>query len=186
MINIRYASIRSMDISNGEGVGIALFVQGCHFHCKNCFNQNTWDFNGGNVWDEQNENELMNLLNRPYISRISILGGEPLEKENIDGVLHIIKQIHLKFPEKKIWLYTGYKWEDIFIEKEKEPIKNSIDFLIMSKRQSAIRQCNVLIDGVFIDSLKDISLKWRGSTNQRVIDVQESIKKEKIVLWKNS
>ena len=185
MINIRYASIRSMDISNGEGVGIALFVQGCHFHCKNCFNQNTWDFNDGNIWNEQHENELMNLLNRSYISRISILGGEPLEKENIDGVLHIINRIHSSFPEKKIWLYTGYKWEDIFTEEENEPIEGSIDFMIMAKRQSVIKQCNVLIDGVFIDSLKDISLKWRGSSNQRVIDVAKSINSNSVITYAN-
>ena len=101
---MRYASIRSMDISNGEGVGISLFVQGCHFHCKNCFNKDTWDFNGGKEWTQDTEDKLIELANKPYIKRLSILGGEPLADENLDGVLHLVDRFRLLLPSKTIWL----------------------------------------------------------------------------------
>ena len=105
---MRYASIRSMDISNGEGVGVSLFVQGCDRHCFNCFNSETWDFNGGKEWTEETKNKFIKLIDRPYINRISILGGEPLAERNIDEVLSLIKEIRISYPEKYIWLYTGY------------------------------------------------------------------------------
>lgn len=110
---MNYAQIRSMDISNGEGVGVALFVQGCHFHCKNCFNSDTWDFNSGKEWTSEIKNEFIKLANKPYIKRISILGGEPLAKENVDEVKKLVNEIRILLPEKTIWLYTGFKWEDI-------------------------------------------------------------------------
>ena len=117
--NIRYASIRNFDISNGEGVGVALFVQGCHFHCYNCFNTNTWDFNGGKEWTQDTENKLIELASRPYIKRLSILGGEPLADENLDGVLHLVDRFRLSFPNKSIWLYTGY---ELSLETEYIPV----------------------------------------------------------------
>ena len=107
VIEIRYAQIRSLDLSNGEGVGIALFVQGCHFHCPNCFNPETWDYNGGKEWTEEVKNKFLELANRPYIKRISILGGEPLAEENLDDVLDLVNRIRLSSPQKSIWLYTG-------------------------------------------------------------------------------
>lgn len=108
VINIRYAQIRSLDLSNGEGIGVALFVQGCNFHCKNCFNPETWDFNGGKEWTQEVKNKFLELANRPYIKRISILGGEPLADENIDDVLDLVNKIRHSLPKKTIWLYTGY------------------------------------------------------------------------------
>ena len=110
---MRYAQIRSMDISNGEGVGVSLFVQGCPFHCKNCFNSETWDFNGGKEWTEKTKNKFMELIDRPYIKRVSFLGGECLADQNLDEVLKLVKQIRISFPEKTIWLYTGFCWNDI-------------------------------------------------------------------------
>ena len=97
---MRYAQIRSMDVSNGEGVGVSLFVQGCTFHCKNCFNSETWDFNGGKEWTEETKEKLIGLIARPYIKRVSILGGEPLAKQNLDDVLKLIKEIRISFPKK--------------------------------------------------------------------------------------
>lgn len=110
---IRYAQIRSLDLSNGEGVGVALFVQGCHFHCENCFNPETWDFDGGKEWTEEVKNKFLELANKSYIKRISILGGEPLAKENLDDVLDLVNEFRLSKSEKSIWLYTGYTWEEI-------------------------------------------------------------------------
>lgn len=172
---MRYAQIRNLDISNGEGVGISIFVQGCKFHCEGCFNKETWDFNGGKEWTEEVENKFLELASRPYIKRISILGGEPLAEENVQGVLSLTQKIHALYPEKTIWLYTGYTYENIFIFNK--DASNKI-------RQSIIELCDVLVDGQFVESLKDITLKFRGSSNQRLIDVQQTLDKGEVVLWK--
>ena len=109
---MNYASIRELDISNGESVGVALFVQGCPFnpHCHNCFNPETWDFNGGKEWTKDVEKEFLNLIKRPYIKRISFLGGEPLAEQNLDDILNLVNEIRPSFPNKNIWLYSGYTW----------------------------------------------------------------------------
>lgn len=191
VISIRYASIRSIDISNGEGVGIALFVQGCHLHCPNCFNPETWDFDGGKKWTEAVKNKFLELANRPYIERISILGGEPLAKENLDGVLDLVNKIRLSKPKKSIWLYSGYTWDSIFDYKLQTDVLDDnktfythakID-LNWLKRKNIIKQCDIFIDGEYIDSQQDISLKWKGSKNQNVIDVQKSLSQNEIILY---
>ena len=170
-----------MDISNGEGVGISLFVQGCHFHCKNCFNPETWDFNGGKEWTPEVEERFIELASRPYIKRISLLGGECLADENLDGVLNLVNKIRLLLPEKTIWLYTGYDFEGLMkYEFGNRYINN---FNTDSLRQAIISQCNVLIDGCYIDSQRDITLKWRGSSNQRCIDIQKSLQQGEVVLY---
>lgn len=168
---MRYANIRSMDISNGEGVGVSLFVQGCHFHCKNCFNQDTWDFSGGKEWNREIEDEFMKLVNRPYIKRVSLLGGEPLADENVLDIMRLINRIKTECPDKKIWCYTGYTWEQIF------PIVNPYLNLTQAEmtRQNAVKNCDILVDGRFVEEEKDLSLEFRGSKNQRIIDVKERI-----------
>lgn len=168
---MRYASIRSMDISNGEGVGVSLFVQGCHFHCKNCFNQDTWDFSGGKEWNREIEDEFMKLVNCPYIKRVSLLGGEPLADENVLDIMRLINRIKTECPDKKIWCYTGYTWEQIF------PIVNPYLNLTQAEmtRQNAVKNCDILVDGRFVEEEKDLSLEFRGSKNQRIIDVKERI-----------
>ena len=175
MINIRYAQIRECDVSNGGGVGVALFVQGCNFHCYNCFNKDTWDFDGGKEWTPEVEDKFIGLASRPYIKRISLLGGECLADENLDGVLNLVNKIRLSMPEKSIWLYTGFQWEEIFTKWITD--KNQ------SKRRKIISQCNVLVDGKYIDSQRNITLKWKGSNNQRVINIVETLQKGEIVLW---
>ena len=182
MINIRYAQIRSLDLSNGEGIGVALFVQGCHLHCKNCFNPETWDFNGGKEWTPKVKEKFMGIANKSYIKRISILGGEPLTEENLDGVLDLVNEIRLSLPQKSIWVYTGYIWENLMkYEYDTEYIYNSN---IGALRQAIISQCDVLIDGQYIDSQRDITLPYHGSKNQRVINIKESLEKGEIKLWK--
>ena len=181
---MRYASMRSLDISNGENVGVSLFVQGCHFHCYNCFNSDAWDFNGGKKWTEETENRFMELINRPYIKRVSILGGEPLADENVEVIYGLLRRIKNNFPTKKIWVYTGYTYEEItadhsFITNEGSSVQSKFD----AYRSAILSVCDVLVDGRFIDKLKDPSLAFRGSSNQRVIDVSETIKKGEIVLW---
>lgn len=144
---MRYAEIRKLDVSNGVGVGISLFVQGCHFHCKNCFNQITWSFDGGKEWTQEVENRFVKMANREHFIRVSILGGEPLAPENRKAVTKLCK--HIKQIGKTIWVYTGYTMEDL----QNDEILDYID---------------VLVDGRYIDELRDMSLKFRGSANQRI------------------
>ena len=177
---MRYAQIRSMDISNGEGVGVSLFVQGCDRHCFNCFNSETWDFNGGKEWTEETKNKFTELIDRPYIKRISILGGEPLAEQNLDEVLSLIKEIRISFPDKTIWLYTGYSYSEIF---RGQSSCLSQEGLNNFKRREIIKLCNIVVDGEYIDEQKDLSLKFRGSKNQRVIDVKQSLAQNKIILY---
>lgn len=177
---MRYSSIRNLDISNGEGVGVSLFVQGCDRHCFNCFNPDTWDFNGGKEWTEEIKNKFIRLIDRPYINRISVLGGEPLAEQNIDEVLSLIKEIRISFPEKTIWLYTGYSYSEIFRGQSSCLSQKGLNNF---KRREIIKQCDVLVDGEYIDEQKDLSLKFRGSKNQRVIDVKQSLAQSKVVLY---
>ncbi len=193
VINIRYAQIRSLDLSNGEEIGVALFVQGCRFRCPNCFNPETWDFNGGKEWTEEVENKFLELAARPYIKRISILGGEPLADENLDGVLNLVNRICLLLPQKIIWLYTGYKilsidsqYKKVIFDRINEDIVKQFSFksvISHNKRSDIASMCNVIIDGRYIDSQRDITLPYRGSKNQRLINIQKSLKKGEIVLW---
>ena len=187
VIEIRYAQIRSLDLSNGEGVGVALFVQGCHFHCLNCFNQETWDFNGGKEWTEEAKEKFLKLVDRPYIKRISILGGEPLAEENLNDVLDLVNEIRLSCLGKSIWLYTGYTYEGIFDQQfpvANIPYSNRLDDMYtFSKRKKIISQCKILVDGQYIETQRDITLPYRGSSNQRLIDVKQSLQKGEIVLW---
>lgn len=184
---MRYAQIRSMDISNGEGVGVSLFVQGCPFHCKNCFNSETWDFNGGKEWTEEVKDKFMKLIDRPYIKRVSFLGGECLAEQNLDEVLKLVKQIRISFPEKTIWLYTGFCWDDImcsFAGLQADCVvldKKNIE--AWEKRRKIISNIDVLVDGEYIDEQKDLTLKWKGSKNQRCIDVKKSLVQNKTVLY---
>lgn len=177
---MRYAQIRSMDISNGEGVGVSLFVQGCPFHCKNCFNSETWDFNGGKEWTEETKNKFMELIDRPYIKRVSFLGGECLAEQNLDEVLKLIYEIRISLSEKTIWLYTGYKWNQIMSPTITDDLKNTI---IVEQRKEIISNVDVLVDGEYINEQKDLTLKWRGSKNQHVIDVKQSLAQNKMVLY---
>ena len=162
---MRYALIRQMDISNGKGVGISLFVQGCHFHCKGCFNPETWDFNKGKEWTKEIEDQFIKLAENHYITRISILGGEPFAPENRDSVIGLCKKLKEKYPNKTIWIYTGYTLEHLDF-----PLDFGVD---------------ILVDGQFEADKSDIRLKFRGSINQRLIDVKETLKQNKIVTIQN-
>ena len=152
---MRYALIRKMDISNGEGVGVSLFLQGCHFHCKGCFNPETWDPKGGKEWTPEVEKKFLKLIQRPYIKRVSFLGGEPLDQP--DEVADLMKKIRDLRPEIKIWIYSGYKFEDIFLED-----------------LEAIKYADVLVDGQFEYDKKDLSLAFRGSSNQRILELKNN------------
>lgn len=159
---MNYYQIRDMDVSNGEGTGMALFCSGCPLHCPNCFNQDLWDFNGGKPWTPEIEKQFIELTNRPYINRISFLGGEPLADQNIESVSSIISKIDTT---KKIWIYTGYTWEE----------------LITQDKLKYLTNVNVLVDGRYDDNKKDFRLKFKGSSNQRIIDVQKTLERGEII-----
>ena len=167
---MKYAKIRKMDISNGEGVRVSLFVQGCSFHCKNCFNQETWDFNGGKEFTTAEVQKIIELANKDYIAGLSVLGGEPLHPNNIESVSMLCEYFKFKHPEKSIWVWTGFKYEDIIKMENNYNIFNYID---------------VLVDGQFEEDKKDLTLKWRGSSNQRVINCKKSLAENKIILKEN-
>ena len=161
---MRYAQIRSLDISNGEGVGIALYTQGCRFHCKNCFNSELWDYTKGKEWSFEVEDYLVSLLSRDYVDRISFLGGEPLSDENLEDLDNLLNRIRRECPSKKIWMYTGYTYE---------AIKDRLSYIL--------KNVDVLVDGLYVDELRDLKLEFRGSSNQRVIDVQNTIKCNEVI-----
>lgn len=181
---MNYAQMRSMDISNGEGIGVSLFVQGCDFHCKNCFNSETWDFSKGQEWNEKTKNQFLKLVEKPFIQRVSILGGEPLHPKNVQNVLKIVDEIRVSYPTKNIWLYTGYTWEQIMYPIVTDDLNFERDYIIKARKE-LVSKCDVLIDGRYVDELRDVSLHWRGSSNQRVINVQETLKQNKIILWES-
>lgn len=162
---MRFASIRNMDISDGEGIGVALYTQGCPIHCKNCHNPQTWDYESGTEYTKEHEDLIINLMNKNWINHLAILGGEPFIDRNLNDILSLCKRSKETYPDKKIWLWSGYTWEKII---EHEDILQYID---------------VLVAGPYIDEQRDITLKWRGSANQEVIDVRESLNQNKKILY---
>lgn len=161
---MRYNKIRKMDIADGPGVRVSVFLQGCTFHCKDCFNPETWDFKGGQEFTDEVIDEILALCEKDYIEGLSILGGEPMHPKNIEGTIKLAKKFKEKFPNKTLWSWSGFQMENI-VNKE------IFDYL------------DVLVDGQFQKELRDPRLKWCGSSNQRVIDVQKTKKSGKIVLY---
>ena len=156
---MRYHNITRDDMLNGDGLRVVLWVAGCSHCCKDCHNPITWDPDGGVLFDEQARKELFGQLEKPYISGITFSGGDPLHAANRLAVRELMEEIRERYPDKTIWLYTGDKWEDI-------------------RHYTLLEFVDVLVDGEFVQDLKDTKLRWRGSANQRVIDVQASLRKE--------
>ena len=179
---MRYAQIRNMDVSNGDGIGVALFVQGCQFHCKNCFNSETWGFNNGKEWTKEIKDKFLKLIDKSYIKRVSILGGSPLVDENIEDIIKLVKDIKRLYPDKKIWLYTGYTFETIMNQVVTDDF-NPLRTHYINCRREVLNYIDILVDGQYVDELRDLSLKFRGSSNQRLIDVKKSLEKNEVVLW---
>ena len=173
---MNYATIKKCDIANGEGIRVSLFVSGCTHHCKNCFNQVAWDFAYGNPFTEETEKEIFAELEKSYVNGLSLLGGEPFEPQNQAALLPFVKRVREKFPKKNIWCYTGFTFdEERFLLKEEK--KNA------PQTRELLENIDVLVDGAFIEELKDISLSFRGSSNQRVIDLKKTRETGKIVLY---
>ncbi len=160
---MRYNLIRKMDISNGPGVRVSIFMQGCAFHCKNCFNSETWDFDAGKEFTQDTINEVLDLCKQGYIKGLSILGGEPLHPRNIEGTTALAKAFKEKYPDKSLWMWSGFRFDEDL------------------KGKDVLNYVDVLVDGQYKDELHDFTLKWRGSSNQRVIDVQKSLASGQVV-----
>ena len=166
-----YGKIICPDIANGTGCRLSLFVSGCRNHCKGCFNPETWNFSYGTRFTEETMTEILTKLRPDYISGISILGGEPLDHLNQPHILELLNRIRQELPEKTVWIYTGFKWEDLL--NEKKPCHTYLT-------DSILELTDVLVDGPFIQEEKDISLHFRGSRNQRIIDVPESLNSHRL------
>ena len=174
---MHYATIKYYDIANGEGVRTSLFVSGCRHHCKECFNQVAWDFEYGEEFTKDTEDKIIASLSPSYIRGLSLLGGEPMEKENQEALLGLIKRVKVEAPDKDIWIYSGFAFEELIGEKDSRaysPISKEI-----------LSLCDVLVDGRFILEEKDISLQFRGSRNQRIIMLKPFFEKGEFVLWKD-
>ena len=165
---MNYEKIDRCSVSNGLGVRTVLWISGCNIHCKNCHNQSTWDFDSGIPFTEETMQELLYDLSKPYIKGCTLSGGHPLDPHNAPKVLEIVKRVKMVYPNKDIWIYSGYVWEDI--------IKDDI-------LKEILKRTDVLVDGAYVDELRDISLAFRGSSNQRIIDVPKSLEQNKVILW---
>lgn len=171
---MNYAAIKPFDVANGPGVRVSLFVSGCTHRCKNCFNQEAWDFNYGDPFTEKEEQRILEALKPDYIKGFSLLGGEPFEKSNQIVLSEFLPKIKEAYPEKTIWCYTGYDFE-------KDLLTGRIAGKeITDKMLSCI---DILVDGKFVEELKNLKLRFKGSENQRIIDVKKSLSENKIILW---
>ena len=171
---MKYADIKRVDIANGTGVRVSLFVSGCTHHCKGCFNQEAWDFNYGKEYDKQTEEKIMKELEHSYVSGLTILGGEPLEQINQKGLLPLVKKVKEKYPKKTIWCYTGYTFEKDVMDKMYKNWEETPELL---------KYIDVMVDGKFEEENKKVGLRFKGSTNQRIIDIQKSLENKKAVLF---
>ncbi len=171
---MNYAAIKKTDIANGVGVRVSLFVSGCTHHCEGCFNENTWDFNCGEPFTKQTAIEIIEALKPSYIEGLTLIGGEPLEPSNQRGLIELLRKVKLLYPHKNIWCYSGYTFEDDIINRDGKAHCEVTDELIA--------MLDILVDGIFILEKKNICLKFRGSENQRIIKVKESLEKGRVVL----
>ena len=171
---MNYSEIKNYDIANGPGVRVTLFVSGCTHRCEGCFNEATWDFNYGSPFDENVEQRILDYLAPDYIAGLTLLGGEPLEYVNWRVLLPLVRTVKEKYPKKDIWCYTGYRFEEDILDRFCKQWDDMREFL---------SYIDVLVDGEFIPEQKDISLQFRGSANQRIILVQESLRSGETVLW---
>jgi len=169
---MNYADIKTIDVQDGTGIRVSLYVSGCHFHCKGCHNRQAWDFNYGKEYTEETENYILEQLNHDYISGLSILGGEPLEPQNQKALVSLVQKVKARYPDKDIWCYTGYDFEKNVLGE----MYKKFDFT-----SKLLENIDVIVDGEFQEENKLVDLKFRGSTNQRKVDVKNSLRKNQLV-----
>lgn len=171
---MNYGEIKKCDIANGIGVRVSLFVSGCEHHCKNCFNEMTWDYNYGEPFTEETEKEILEALKPDYISGLTLIGGEPFEPSNQRALLPFVKKVKAEYPEKTVWCYTGFVFDKEILGDSRARCEVTDELLGL---------IDVLVDGRFVESHKNISLKFRGSSNQRIIDVKKSLENKRTELY---
>lgn len=171
---MNYATIKWYDVSNGPGVRVSLYVSGCRNHCKNCFNPETWDFCYGEPFTREVEDKIIDALAPEYIKGFTLLGGDPFEPENAEALVPFMERLRKKYPEKSVWCFTGYDYEADLLTGKKGDIDTNMRLL---------STLDVLVDGKFVEELKDLNLLFRGSSNQRIILVRPSLEKDEVVLW---
>ena len=171
---MHYGNLKKYDIANGEGVRVTLFVSGCTNHCKGCFQKETWDFDFGQIYDKKVEDEILEALNKPYIKGLTLLGGEPFEEENQKVLTRLLRRVKEELPQKDIWAYTGFILDQDLLKYGKRHYEMTDEML---------NYIDVLVDGPFIEDKKDISLAFRGSKNQRIIDLKRTLQDERIHLY---
>lgn len=173
---MNYATIKNCDIANGPGVRVSLFVSGCTHHCKGCFNQEAWDFHYGKPFTQETIDRILAMLAPGYIRGLTLLGGEPFEPENQGPIVELLRQVKATYPEKSVWAFSGYLFDrDILPGKLGDP----------AITREYLGYLDVLVDGPFVETKKDLALRFRGSSNQRLIDVPKTLKEGKIVLWED-
>lgn len=202
---MNYLRIDKEDVCNGEGLRVVLWLSGCSHKCRGCQNPQTWETNNGIPFDESAKEELFRELDKDHISGLTLTGGDPLFEGNLDSVLDLVTEVNKRYnttpnrirlssPQKSIWIYSGFVWENIFDKTLENIMDDGVPGLSLieecertiqmtNMRKKIISQCNILIDGRYIESQRDISLPYRGSSNQRLIDIQQSLQKGEIVLW---
>ncbi len=173
---MNYAEIKNCDIANGPGVRISLFVSGCTHHCPGCFNEVAWDFNYGKPFTQETVDEILDMMKPDYIKGLTLLGGEPFEPQNQPAVLELLRQIKTKYPEKSIWAFSGYLFDRDILSGRLGPWEITREYL---------SYLDVLVDGPFVEAKKNLSLRFRGSENQRLIDVPSSLASNRVVLWQD-
>ena len=173
---MNYAIIKNCDIANGPGVRISLFVSGCTHHCKGCFNEVAWDFDYGQPFTQETVDTILQMLKPAYVKGLTLLGGEPFEPQNQPALVDLLQQVKAAYPEKTVWAFSGYLFDrDILPGKLGDP----------AVTREFLRHVDVLVDGRFVEEKKDLTLRFRGSSNQRIIDVPASIAKGEVVLWED-
>lgn len=173
---MNYSAIKNCDVANGPGVRVSLFVSGCTHHCKDCFNKETWDFNFGEEFTKEQEDQIIKLLEPSYIKGFSLLGGEPFEVCNQRVLVGLLKRIKETYPKKTIWCYTGYLLDDELLQESRARCEVTDEML---------SYIDILVDGEFKTELKDLRLRFRGSSNQRIIDVKNTLAGDEIIWWKD-
>ena len=173
---MNYAEIKNCDIANGPGVRVSLFVSGCTHHCKGCFNEVAWDFNYGEPFTEQTIQTILKLMEPDYVKGLTLLGGEPFEPQNQPAIVELLRRVKATYPDKSIWAYSGYLFDKDIMAGRLGPGEITREF---------VSYLDVLVDGPFIQAQKDLTLRFRGSANQRLIDVPATLEKGEIILWQD-
>lgn len=172
---MNYATIKTCDIANGPGVRTSLFVSGCTHHCKNCFNAEAWDFGYGSPFSDAVQEQILKVCRPGYVTGLSLLGGEPMEPQNQRGLLPFVQAFRRMYPNKTVWCYSGYTWEQLTGESRAR----------CEVTDALLAEIDVLVDGPFVQELHDITLRFRGSSNQRIIDVKKSLTAGEVILWED-